>query len=123
LTYRIVVEQLDKYDRDQGEWREVLVEDRRASPADLAAARIDLAAWFRSLSRKDRRIAKVLAMGETTSEAAQRFGLSLGRISQLRARLKASWETFQAGGDQHTRTAASRSDLAPGSGSSAPIFI
>src|SRR5262249_11737390 len=43
------VERLDTYDTEQGEWRAALLEDRRATPAEIAAARIDVAAWFRSL--------------------------------------------------------------------------
>ena len=88
----ILVERLDG---EQGEWRAALVEDRRATPADTAAARIDVAAWFRALSESHRPIASALAMGETTSEVAKQFGLSSARISQIRSLLKASWEKFQ----------------------------
>ncbi len=94
-AHGIVVERLDRFDPDKGEWREVLVEDRHAGPAEIAAARIDVAAWLRSLSPKSRRIAKTLAVGETTSGAARRFGLSSSRISQLRGLLRANWEQFQ----------------------------
>jgi hypothetical protein len=90
----IIVERLDTFDEEQGEWRAALVEDRHATPADIAAARIDVAAWLRSLSQRNRRIAKTLAMGETTSGAAQRFNVTSARISQLREELKASWERF-----------------------------
>jgi hypothetical protein len=96
---QVVIKRLDRFDREQGEWREVLVEDRRATPADIACARIDLTDWFRSLPRRHRRIAKALAIGESTSEAARRFGLSLARISQFRRELQANWEEFQGGGD------------------------
>jgi hypothetical protein len=105
----IVVERLDTFDEDQGEWRAALVEDRHATPADIAAARIDVAAWLRSLSARNRRIAKTLAMGETTSGAAQRFKLSLARISQLREELKASWERFHERNRQHEGQASHRS--------------
>jgi hypothetical protein len=96
---RVVIERLDRFNSKEGEWKEVLVEDHRATPADVAAWRIDLTAWFRSLPRRHRRIAKVLAMGETTSEAARRFDVSLARISQFRGELRANWEEFQGGGD------------------------
>jgi hypothetical protein len=94
----IIVERLNTFDRAQGEWRAALIEGRRATPADIAAARIDMAAWFRSLSLRNRRIAISLAMGESTSEVAQRFGLSCARVSQIRGLLKANWERFQRGG-------------------------
>ena len=92
-----VVERLDKFDKKQGEWLEVLVEDRHAGPADTAAARLDLAAWFKSLSPKDRRIAKALASGDRTGDVAKKFGLSAGRISQKRREFMEGWQTFQGG--------------------------
>ena len=41
----------------------MLCEDRHAGPAETAAARLDLADWFRSLSPRNRRIARALALG------------------------------------------------------------
>jgi hypothetical protein len=90
-----VVESLDTFDEAQGDWRAALVEDRRAGPAEIAAARIDMAAWFRSLSRRNRRIAKSLATGESTCGVARQFNLSSARISQLRGELEASWRDYQ----------------------------
>jgi hypothetical protein len=106
LVEGIIVERLDTFDPEQGEWRAVLIEDRRATPADIAAARIDVAAWFRSLDLKSHRIALALAMGDTTSEVARRTGLSSARVSQIRGLLKASWEAFQGEGECNTGQAA-----------------
>jgi peptide subunit release factor 1 (eRF1) len=97
----IVVERLDVFDEKQDRWRQVLVEDRHATPADIAAARIDVADWFRSLAPRNRRIAKILATGETTTDVAGQFGVSRARISQLRDELKTSWERFHERGQQH----------------------
>jgi hypothetical protein len=94
---RFVVARLDRFDNGNGEWREVLVEDRRATPADTAAARIDVAEWLLSLPARDRLIAETLAMGETTSDVASKFRVSPARISQLRGQLRSSWEQFQEG--------------------------
>ena len=105
----IVVERLDVFDEQQCQWRQVLVEDRRATPAEIAAARIDVAAWLRSLSPRSRRIAKTLAMGETTTDVARRFNLSRPRVSQLREELKASWERFHERGQQSEGQASQRS--------------
>jgi hypothetical protein len=88
---------VEHLDDDQSAWRTTLVEDRRAGPADTAAARIDVAAWFHAMSDGQRRIAEALAIGETTSEVARQFGLSSARVSQLRGLLKASWDAFHAG--------------------------
>ncbi|MEA1949813.1 MAG: hypothetical protein U9N87_00395, partial [Planctomycetota bacterium] len=71
------------------------VEDRSATPADVAASRIDFAAWLRSLSGRYRKIATALATGETTAKVAKMFRLSRGRVSQLRRELKESWQVFQ----------------------------
>jgi hypothetical protein len=90
----VTIERLDQLDED-GEWAEVLVEDRQAGPAETAAARIDVGAWLRSLGRKKSRIAKTLAKGERTKNVARIFGLSEGRISQLRTELRDSWDGFQ----------------------------
>ena len=92
-----VVERLDRFDDEKSEWKEVLIEDRRAGPAcKTAAARIDVATWLRSLGRKKRRIAQTLARGETTGKVARLFGISAGRVSQLRQEFQKSWNEFQA---------------------------
>ena len=50
---------------------------------------------LRRLTARLRRIALALASGETTKGAAELFGLSPARISQLREWLRKSWEAFQ----------------------------
>jgi hypothetical protein len=90
--YGVQIESLDDGDY---EWREIVVEDRRAGPADIAAVRLDFTAWLNSLSRRDRRMAEILATGETTRLAAARVGLSVGRVSQLRRKLHEAWLRFQ----------------------------
>jgi hypothetical protein len=89
----VVVERLDKIDAD-GEWQEILIEDRHAGPADVARVRLDFAAFLRSLPIKVRRIAKFLSRGETTNAAARKFDVSAGRISQIRKELKEAWQKF-----------------------------
>ena len=71
------VERLDQRDT-AGSWKEILVADRRSSPAELAALRIDFAAWLAGLSRRDRRIVETLALGTATQAAAQKFKLTAG---------------------------------------------
>ena len=84
----IAIKRLDQFARRTGEWREVLVEDRTAGPAQTAAARIDWPNWLHSLSRRQRAIACTLASGESSGTTARKFGLSAARISQLRAWLR-----------------------------------
>jgi hypothetical protein len=92
------VEQLDQFDDEEDCWQQVLIEDKRATPADVAACRIDFAEWLRRLTARLRKIALALASGETTKSAAEKFGLSPARISQLREWLRKSWEAFQGEG-------------------------
>ncbi len=91
----IHVERLDDYDKRRDRWREILVEDRHAGPAETAAARIDFCEWFRQMPRRMRRIAKRLAEGESTGRVARRFRLTTGRISQMRREMRRRWDDFQ----------------------------
>lgn len=93
-AHGFTVERLDHFDAAEGEWREVLVESRQAGPAETAAARVDTTAWLKSLGYRQRRIARALARGETTGKVAHMFGLSTGRVSQLRQELQRSWHLF-----------------------------
>jgi len=89
------VERLDQFDEAEGKWKEVLVEDKRATPAEVAAGRLDFEAWLATMPSLRRRIVECLATGETTREAAKRFGVSPGRISQIRREFHESWIAFQ----------------------------
>ena len=97
----VKVERLDKYDRVNECWydpdeccHELLAESRNATPAELAASRIDFDAWLKSLPVRHRRIALFLSLGNRTSQAARRFRVSAGRISQLRRELAENWRWF-----------------------------
>ena len=80
---------------DSGRWEELAVEDKNATPADVAVCRIDFRAWLRRLDRTRRTAAKLLAGGATTMDAAKQLKLTPGRVSQLRRELKEAWEEFQ----------------------------
>lgn len=77
-------------------WRDVLPDSRQADPADIAAARIDVASWLSRLPERLRDLAEALAAGHTPSELARRFGVSPGRISQMREELRRDWANFSA---------------------------
>ena len=114
-------------------WRELLLSDPRVNVARQAAFRVDFAAWLGALEPRTRAIAAALARGTPTGEAAADFGVSPGRISQLRRELESSWRAFQAGvvtardeHDEHASVpshseASRRDDLAdPGRGGVRP---
>ena len=90
----IHLERLDRFDRTADCWEKILVEDRRAGPFDIVRTRLDFGDWLRRLPAKRRRIAKFLASGESTTAAAEKFGLCAGRISQIRGELRESWRAF-----------------------------
>ena len=90
----VQVENLDLFDREEMAWTEILVEDRHAGPAETAASRIDFSDWLGTLTARYRKIATTLATGESTTAAARKFNVSLGRVSQLRRELQEAWEEF-----------------------------
>ena len=94
LQKQIQVDRLDRYDEEEMCWQEILVEDRHAGPAETASSRIDFGDWLGTLPARQRRIAGVLATGETTLATARRFHVSPARVSQLRQELKRAWELF-----------------------------
>ncbi len=82
-------------ERQPSNWIDAMVEDKRASVSDQVAARMDVGAWFATLTKRMRAIAKDLAYGCSTSEVARKHQVTAGRISQLRRALEASWMAFQ----------------------------
>jgi hypothetical protein len=82
---------------ERPDWIELLVSDKRASVPEQVAMKLDMNAWFSGLSQRLKQIARDLAFGFSTSEVAQRQGVTAGRISQLRRTLEKSWTAFQQG--------------------------
>ena len=93
------VESLDGFGPIENHWQQFVVEDKRSTPAAIAACRIDFGDWLKLLSKRERKIALTLASGERTSVVAERFGLTSARISQLRLWLKTNWERFPGEAD------------------------
>jgi DNA-directed RNA polymerase specialized sigma24 family protein len=96
---RVVVERLDRFDHEQQAWQEAVVEDTQTPVIDQVCFRIDFPEWLSRLSARDRRIARALAVGHSTSEVATAFGISAGRVSQLRREFHAAWLRFQGESD------------------------
>ena len=88
------MERLDKYDEEENAWQEIILEDRHVGPADVVRVRLDFSDWLKTLSRRNRRIAKFLAIGNRTTDAARKFGVCEGRVSQVRKELADSWREF-----------------------------
>jgi hypothetical protein len=82
-------------------WIYELINDRRVSVPDQVAAKIDFGDWFATLSKQLSLIASDLAQGFSTSETASKYGVTAGRVSQIRKILENSWTRFQ----EHSSTA------------------
>ena len=91
---RFAVSRLDRFDNKEQDWREVVVEDRRTPVVDQVWFRIDFPEWLAQLPSRNRRVAKFLAIGNSTAETARQFKVSPSRISQLRRELHQSWLEF-----------------------------
>lgn len=76
------------------QWHESLCDTRNATPADVAALRVDFSDWYRALSSRDRLVVNALADGERTSCVAALCKLTAGRVSQIRRELYANWSEF-----------------------------
>jgi hypothetical protein len=94
VNKNITVERLDKFNSVERRWEEIILEDRHATPADIVSTKLDFSAWLKTLSRRYRKIAQILASGENTLVVAKKFNLSAGRISQLRREFRDSWLKF-----------------------------
>jgi len=90
---------------------DLLADSRQATPAELAAFRVDFAAWLDRLSKRQREIALCLAAGESTMAAACRFQVSSSRISQIRQELATDWHRFQGGQEVPHEAATRNGDL------------
>ena len=60
------------------------------------AFRIDFPAWRLTRTERDRRIVDDLMVGERTMDVSKKFGVSPGRISQLRTDFHIDWSRFTA---------------------------
>ena len=90
----LIIESLDAIDQEDGQWRQLLVQDRRTTPACLAQYRIDFAQWLDQLPAASRKVACYLAVGNTTNDTARKFHVSAVRVSRYRRRLKDDWDRF-----------------------------
>lgn len=102
---RFTVESLDRFDEDEGTWEEAVVQDTRNSPVpDIVSFRVDFPTWLATHTNRNRRIAESLALNRSTGEVARQFGVSPGRVSQLRRDFRESWKKFTGEAEDDTAT-------------------
>jgi hypothetical protein len=80
--------------RDRSSLPDELADNRRSAVPEQAAFRLDFPRWRASLRRRDRAVLDTLAAGERGQDAARRFKISPGRVSQLRREFEQGWKEF-----------------------------
>jgi hypothetical protein len=78
-----------------GTWREWLAQDRRTSPSDAAAFRLDFADWLKVLPERKQQMAELLLEGHETGAVARMLAVTPAAVSIARAWLEQSWQRFQ----------------------------
>ena len=84
-----------KFGSEPGQWIDELVDSRRTPILEQVAIKMDMTAWLTTLSSRLRKFVTDFAAGCTTSEVADKHGLSAGRVGQIRRELESSWGEFQ----------------------------
>jgi hypothetical protein len=75
-------------------WQEALADNTHSPPDQAAAFRIDHPAWLSRLRDRDRALAEAMMLAHSTAELARAFGLTAGRVSQLRQEFHDDWCQF-----------------------------
>lgn len=71
--------------------RDHLRDDTRTPVPDQVAFRLDFSAFLQTLSTRDRQMAVALADGHAAKQVADGFGLTPGRVTQLRQQWHREW--------------------------------
>jgi hypothetical protein len=80
--------------RRQDALEELLHDNGQTPVPEQVCFRLDFPAWRRTHARRIRRLMDGMILGESTGELARKYGLSPGRISQLRRALRNDWRRF-----------------------------
>jgi hypothetical protein len=73
---------------------EALHDNTQTPPDEQCAFRIDFPAWRATHTERDRGIIDALLVGGRTLEVAGKYGLSPGRVSQLRREFLTDWRRY-----------------------------
>jgi hypothetical protein len=75
-------------------FEERLRDNMQTPVIDQVVFRLDFRDWLATLGDRDRRVVDDLMAGEGTAEVARKFGVSPGRVSQLRRQFQDEWAVF-----------------------------
>lgn len=90
--------------QEAGAYEERLKDNTATPPPDAAAFRVDFPNFLHDLPERDREMAMYLSLGHRANKAAAKFGLSPGRVTQLRQAWCREWRASQGEDDLGSRT-------------------
>ena len=91
---RVQIESYNNFSRIKKGWGEIFMTDGRVNVAKEVCFKLDYEGWLETLSVRQRQMLEGMIAGDTTSELAEKFNLSAGRISQIRRELVESWKNY-----------------------------
>jgi hypothetical protein len=99
LLHSVASRYEERYSQVHGQTKQDALEeclrDNTQTPVpDQVCFRIDFPDWLTTLTPRKRQIVRAMSDNERTLDLSQRFGLSPGRISQLRRELRDDWWRF-----------------------------
>ena len=80
--------------KDGSVWEEALQDNTQTAVPEQVVFRVDFRCWRASRSERDRRLLDDLMRGERTRDVSAKFGLTPGRISQMRREFHQDWTCF-----------------------------
>jgi hypothetical protein len=75
-------------------FEERLCDNTQTPVVEQVVFRLDFPTWLATLSDRNRRVIDDLMAGEGTGDVARKFGLTPGRVSQLRRQFEDDWTVF-----------------------------
>jgi hypothetical protein len=84
----------DSIGKHEAFWCEALTDNTRSPIPEQVAFRHDFPSWLTTLSQRERSIIEDLTLGHRTLDLANKYGISPGRISQLRRVFERGWALF-----------------------------
>ena len=86
----------DPHGQEMQDAFEERLQDNLMTPVpDQVAFRVDWPQFFRSLTTRDQQMAEFLSLGHAAKHASEKFGVSPGRVTQIRQRWHQEWIRFQ----------------------------
>ena len=73
---------------------EALIDNTRSPVPEQVMFRLDFPAWLRTRTQRDRRLIGDMMTGQRTLDLSKKYGISPGRVSQVRREFHDDWQRF-----------------------------